>query len=169
MVNDQNVLEQAVPRNRRALPSNRGVMKPTLVRDWMTPNPVTVGPRSRLLQARTLMREKQIRRLLVVEDGRLLGIVTRGDIREAEPPDAARLTVYDLNTQTTTLPIERIMTRAVITIGPDAPITEAVRLMLEHKIGGLPVCDGSRLVGIITDSDVFRMILHEMGAPVQAT
>jgi len=133
-----------------------------LVRDWMTPNPVTIGPKSRLPQARKLMQEKRIRRLLVVDDGRVVGIVTRGDIREAQPPDASQLTLYELNYQTTTITIEKIMTRDPIKVAPDAPIAEAARLMLEYKIGGLPVCDGAKLVGIITDSDLFRMILHQM-------
>src|SRR5512143_1401953 len=135
---------------------------PIRVRDWMTPKPVTISPKSRLPQARALMLEKRIRRLLVVEDGRLLGIVTRGDIREAQPSDATRLTLYELNYETTTIPVEKIMTRDPIKVSPDAPITEAARLMLEYKVGGLPVCDGGKLVGIITDSDLFRMILHEM-------
>ncbi|MBI5880082.1 MAG: CBS domain-containing protein [Chloroflexi bacterium] len=139
-----------------------------LVRDWMTPNPVTIGPKSRLPQARKLMLEKRIRRLLVVEGGRLVGIVTRGDIREAQPPDAEQLTLYELNFHTTTITIEKIMTRDPLKVSPDAPIVEAARLMLEYKVGGLPVCDGGKLVGIITDSDLFRMILREMSPSLAA-
>ena len=137
-------------------------MKKILVRDWMTANPVTISAKAKLPQARQLMAEKRIRRLLVMDDNRLVGIITRGDIREAQPSDAPSLSLYELNFQTTNIAVEKIMTRKVVTIAPDAPVTEAARLMLEHKVGGLPVCDGNRLVGIITDSDLFRMIIHEL-------
>ncbi len=72
------------------------------------------------------------------------------------------MTLYELNYETTTISVEKIMTRDPIKVSPDAPITEAAQLMLKYKVGGLPVCDGGKLVGIITDSDLFRMILHEM-------
>jgi CBS domain-containing protein len=107
------------------------------------------------------MKECNIRRLPVVENGRLVGIVTLGDIREASPSAATSLSIYELNYLLSRLTIGQIMTRDPITITPDTSIEAAARLMLEHKIGGLPVVDGTRVVGIITESDIFRLLVTE--------
>jgi CBS domain-containing protein len=132
-----------------------------LVRDWMTVNPITVIPRTTLPEAHQLMKESNIRRLPVVDHGRLVGIVTLGDVREAQPSIATSLSIYELNYLLSKLTVDKIMTRNPVTISPEASIREAARLMLEHKIGGLPVMDGERLVGIITESDIFRVLAQE--------
>jgi len=136
-------------------------MRKHLVRDWMTPDPVTIDPRTTLPEANRLMKECNIRRLPVVENGHLVGIVTLGDIREASPSSAATLSIYELNYLISRLTIGEIMTRDPITIPPDTSIEAAARLMLEHKIGGLPVVDGQKVVGVITESDIFRLLVTE--------
>ncbi|MER3399829.1 MAG: hypothetical protein C4313_01620 [Thermoflexus sp.] len=140
------------------------VLKQYKVRDWMTPNPITISPKTTLPEAHQIMKEKRIRRLPVVdEEGRLVGIVTLGDIREASPSDATSLSIFELNYLLARLTVDKIMTRKVITVTPDTPIYEAARLMLEHKIGGLPVVVDSRVVGIITESDIFKMVVRLAG------
>lgn len=135
-------------------------MEKRLVRDWMSPNPVTVHPQQTVPQAHSLMEHHQVRRLLVVADDELVGIVTKGDIRAAEPSDASLLSSYEISALVDLMSIDSIMTSDLITIEPEAPIAEAARKMLEHKIGGIPVVDGKGgLVGIITETDICRVVL----------
>ena len=136
-------------------------MKSLTVRDWMTPNPITVTPSTTVPEANTLMKQGRIRRLPVVENGKLVGIVTLGDIREASPSDATSLSIYELNYLVAQLTVEKIMTKDPVTIDPNASIKKAAKLLLEHKIGSLPVLDGGVLVGIITESDIFRVLVRE--------
>ncbi len=136
-------------------------MRKNLVRDWMTPNPITIDPKTSLPEAHKLMKECRIRRLPVVDHGRVVGILTLGDIREASPSDATSLSIFELNYLLAKLNVEKIMTRDPITIRPDATIREAAQIMLEHKIGGLPVVEAEKLVGIITESDIFRVLVQE--------
>lgn len=136
-------------------------MKSLTVRDWMTPNPITVTPSTTVPEANTLMKQGRIRRLPVVENGKLVGIVTLGDIREASPSDATSLSIYELNYLVAQLTVEKIMTKDPVTIDPNASVKKAAKLLLEHKIGSLPVMDGGMLVGIITESDIFRVLVRE--------
>lgn len=142
-------------------------MPSRLVRDWMTPHPITVDPKTSLPDAHRLMKDSHIRRLPVVSQGRVVGIVTLGDIREAQPSDATSLSIYELHYLLAKLTVDKLMTRDPLTIAPDASIREAARLMMENKIGGLPVVDpgSGALVGIITESDIFRIFAQE---PVNA-
>lgn len=136
-------------------------MKQELVKDWMTRNVVTITPDTTLPEAHRLMTEKRIRRLPVVKDGLLVGIVTLGDVRSAEPSGASSLSIWELNYLLSKLKIAEIMTHHLITISPNATIGQAAGLMLEHKVSGLPVVDyESGLVGIITESDIFRMVVQ---------
>jgi acetoin utilization protein AcuB len=131
-----------------------------LVGSWMTPDPVTVTPETTLPTAHRLMKEKNIRRLPVVHNGKLVGIVTWGDIREASASDATSLDIFELHALLDKLPVRQFMTRNPITVHTITTIARAAQLMLEHKIGGLPVVDRHhRLVGIITESDIFRMLV----------
>jgi CBS domain-containing protein len=130
------------------------------VRDWMTPDPVTVSPETTMRLAQKIMLEHGFRRLPVVQHNRVVGIVTHGDIREAEPSDASSLSIYEINFLVGKLDVKEIMTRRPVTVSPDAPIAVAAQLMLEHKIGGLPVVEGDRLVGIITETDICRLLVE---------
>jgi acetoin utilization protein AcuB len=139
-------------------------MKQELVRDWMTSQVITISPRTPLMRAHELMTQKSIRRLPVVEDnGRLVGIVTMGDVRGAEPSQATSLSVWELNYLLAKLCVDEIMTRTPVTIQESATIGEAARLMLDYRVSGLPVLNTfGQLVGIITESDIFRMVVrHE--------
>jgi acetoin utilization protein AcuB len=130
------------------------------VADIMTPNPVTVTPRDAIRTAVNLMREGGFRRLPVVERGRLVGIITDRDLRRAvNSPFVVREKWYD-NFILDHIEVGSCMTPDPLTIEPDAPITEAARLMRDHKIGGLPVLADGRLVGIITETDLLDALIR---------
>jgi len=136
-------------------------MKQELVKDWMTRDVVTITPDTTLPDAHRLMDEKGIRRLPVLKDGRLVGIVTRGDVRGAEPSSATSLSIWELHYLLAKLTITEVMTRNPITISQDATIGEAAQVMLDSRISGLPVVDsGGKVVGIITESDIFRLVVQ---------
>ena len=134
-------------------------MNTQLVRNWMTPNPITITLQTTLPEARRLMDEYYVRRLPVIHKGKLVGIVTRGGIREAQASTATTLSVYELNYLLDQIPAKEFMAHKPITISPDAPIAEAARLMLQYKIGGLPVVEYDELVGIITETDLCRLLI----------
>jgi len=136
-------------------------MKKELVKNWMSKDVITMKPDAVLPEAHKLMMEEEIRRLPVVDNnGRLLGIVTLGDIRGAEPSAATNLSVWELNYLLANCTLDKIMTANPITISIDATIGQAARLMLENRISGLPVVDDQgRLIGIITESDIFSMVV----------
>ncbi|MCA9920238.1 MAG: CBS domain-containing protein [Anaerolineales bacterium] len=137
-------------------------MRLELVKDWMSRDVITAVPTMGLLDADTLMRENNIRRLPVVENGRLVGIVTYGDVREARPSAANSLSTWEMNYLLASLKLGEVMTKQLVAISPEATIGEAADLMLTKRISGLPVVDGSGLlVGIITESDIFRMVVHQ--------
>ena len=134
-------------------------MNTQLVRNWMTPNPITITPQTTLPEAHRLMDEHYIRRLPVIKQGKLVGIVTLGDIRQAQASNATTLSVYELNYLLDQIPAKEFMAYKPITISPDAPIAEAARLMLQYKIGALPVIENGELVGIITETDFCRLLI----------
>ena len=135
-------------------------MEKRLVRDWMSPNPITVHPQQTVPQAHSLMEHHKVRRLLVVADDELLGIVSYGDIREAQPSDASTLSGYEIRELINLMSIDSIMTPDPVTIEAGATIADAARIMLEHKIGGIPVVnEAGGLVGIITETDICRVVL----------
>jgi CBS domain-containing protein len=135
-------------------------MKDQKVKDWMTASPVTIGPDTKLGEAHQLMREHKVRRLPVVQAGKLAGIVTLGDVREAGPSDATSLSIFELNYLLAKLTIGEIMTKNPVTVAAETSLHDAAQIMLEKKIGGLPVMEGDNLVGIITESDIFRAVVE---------
>jgi CBS domain-containing protein len=137
------------------------MIKRELVKDWMTAEVITVHPDTSLAEAHKLMTQEEIRRLPVVDlKGHLVGIVTLGDVRAAEPSPATSLSVWELNYLLANLTVDKIMTRELVTVSPDFTIGEAALLMLENRVSGLPVVDdGGKVVGIITESDIFSMIV----------
>ncbi len=134
-------------------------MEKHLVQDWMSASPIIVSPDTTIMEAHKLMIDQRVRRLPVVKNKKLVGIVTLGDLRGAEPSEATSLSVWEVNYLLSKLTVEEIMTREVVTVSPEMTIREAASLMLEHRIAGLPVLAGDNLVGIITESDIFRMIV----------
>jgi CBS domain-containing protein len=144
-------------------------MKTELVKDWMTGEVITISPDTTLPEAHNMMADYAIRRLPVLDkNGRLLGIVTRGDVRGAEPSAATTLSIWEMNYLMGRLKVEEIMTRQPVTVAKEATIATAARLMLENHISGLPVLDEhGHLAGILTESDIFRMIVvHEWGIQI---
>jgi len=134
-----------------------------LVRDWMTKDPHTVPPTTPVMEAMQLLREAGYRRLPVVKDGRLLGIVTDRDLKEATPSTATSLSVYELNYLLSKLTLKDVMRTPVITIGPDEAIEQAAVTMEEHRVSGLPVVDKGAVVGILTITDLLRAFVDFLG------
>ena len=137
-------------------------MRLELVSDWMTRDVVTITPETTLADAEALMVEKMIRRLPVLDDGRLVGIVTYGDVRNARPSSVNRLNIWELSYLIPHITIGEMMSRDPITVFPDTTIGETAQLMLKNMIGCLPVVNRQgELVGIITESDIFRMVARD--------
>lgn len=130
-----------------------------LVADWMTHDPATVSPDTMLLDAHMLMRNYDIRRLPVLQDEQLVGILTLSDIRTI-----VHLGLFQDPEETNALantPVSEVMTSHPVTISPDESVAKAARIMYENKFGGLPVVKAGRMVGIITESDLFRVVMVE--------
>jgi CBS domain-containing protein len=128
------------------------------VQDWMTENPATVSPTATLAEAYDLMLEREVRRLPVV-DHDLVGIITLGDILRHVPVGSE-----EGDTETRLLLTEKqvcdVAAYDPVTINPSATIQEAAERMLEYQVGGLPVVRNGKLVGIITESDIFRLVVE---------
>lgn len=142
------------------------------VRMWMTTDVITVPPETPILEAQGVMKKHSVRRLPVVNKrGKLLGIVTQSDILEASPSSATTLSIWELNYLLARTTVEQIMVKAddLITVSPNDPIEHAALLMRKHKVGGLPVVEGNHLVGIITESDIFEVLLKLLGVHQKGT
>ncbi len=135
-------------------------MKYLLVKDWMTKDVIVASPEMPMLEAHRLMRENKIRRMPVCDNKKVLGIVTRSDVRQAEPSDATSLNVWEINYLLAKLKVQDIMTKDAKTIRPDDSVKTAATALHQNQIGALPVTeeDGT-LVGIITESDIFRILI----------
>ena len=126
------------------------------VKELMTKTPLTVSAETPVVEARRTMLEHRIRHLLVTDGGRLTGIVTDRDIRLNMPSPATSLSVWEINYLLARMTVESVMTKSVITVDPNRNVVEAARIMLDHKIGALPVVDGTTLIGILTETDIMR-------------
>jgi acetoin utilization protein AcuB len=137
-------------------------MKQERVQDWMTSDVETVTPDMNLPEAYQIMVNAKVRRLPVVdEDRRLVGIVTLGDMRAAQPSPATSLGIWERQYLLANLNVERIMSDKIVTIHPGQSIGEAAEIMLEKRVSGLPVVDEKGAIcGIITESDIFRMVVR---------
>lgn len=130
-----------------------------LVREWMTSSPQTVNATTPVMEAMQSLREGGFRRLPVVRNGKLIGIVTDRDLKEATPSKATTLSIYELNYLLSKLTVKDVMKAPVITVRADDPIEQAALLMEEHRVSGLPVLDGPELVGILTITDLMRALV----------
>lgn len=133
------------------------------IKDVMTRNPVTADSETLVLDAQKLMKENNIRRLPVVDKGKLVGIVTKHDLLEAAPSPATSLSVFELNYLLAKMKVKEIMKKNPVTITPDTPFEEALRLGQEKKIGAFPVVENGKLVGITTESDIIRFVTRVLG------
>src|SRR4030042_2862296 len=135
-----------------------------LVRNRMTPNPTTVTEDASFEDALHLIRERKIRRLRVVaKNGRLVGIVAEKDLFSVSPSSATSLSVVWVHYLLAKLKMREVMTKRVIAVGDDCPLEEAARIMVDHKIGCLPILKDGKLGGIITETDIFKAFVESMG------
>jgi acetoin utilization protein AcuB len=136
-----------------------------LVKDWMTRAPITVAPKTTIEEAIQLTREKHVRHLPVVkQEDKLVGIVTQSDLLLASPSPATSLSIWEINFLLGKMQVREAMTERVIVVDEECPLEEAALVMAEHKIGCLPVVQGKRLVGIITETDLFNIFTEQLGA-----
>lgn len=136
-----------------------------LVGKRMTPNPITINADLSIAEAMDWMKREKVRRFPVVDKERkLIGVVSRTDLLHASPSSATSLTMWEISYLLNQIKVKEVMTRDVITVTEDATLEEAARLMVDNKVGSLPVVREDLVVGIITESDIFRVFLEMMGA-----
>lgn len=136
-----------------------------LVYERMSRHPITVNVDVPIDEALQLMREKKVRRLPVLDkQGKLVGIVSEKDLLYASPSPATSLSIHEIHYLVSKIKVADVMTKGVITVGEYTPLEEAARIMVDHKIGGLPVLRDGTLVGIITETDLFKIFLELLGA-----
>jgi CBS domain-containing protein len=133
------------------------------VRDIMSSPAIVISPQTTIPAANALMKQYRIRHLPVVENGRLVGIVSQGDLRQASITAAINADSYELHFMLDRLTVSRIMTRKVVTVTAEAFIVHAAELMTENKIAGLPVVDeNGGVIGIVTESDLLKMLVRKL-------
>lgn len=135
-----------------------------LVKDIMTPNPVTVEPDMPVTKARRLMKEDRIRHLPVTKKGKgLVGLITRDALNRALPSELSSLSIWEINYQLDRIKVRDVMVRKVMTVTEELTVEEAARIMIARKIGSLPVMRGGELVGIVTEIDLLGALANLMG------
>lgn len=141
-----------------------------LVRDYMSQPPIVISPKTPISEALKMMRDHSIRRLPVIDSaGRLIGIVSDKDLLHAEPSPATSLSIWEITYLLGRITVEQVMTRDVLTVGPTTPLEEAAQIMVDRKIGGLPVVEADQVLGVITETDIFRVFAILLGANESGT
>jgi acetoin utilization protein AcuB len=136
-----------------------------LVKDWMTKGPLVVSPKTSIEEAIRAMRENRVRHLPVVRDqDTLVGLVTQTDLLQVSPSPATSLSIWEINFLLARMSVRDAMTTQVVVVDKECPLEEAALVMAEHKFGCLPVVEGKRLVGIITETDLFNIFTEQLGA-----
>ncbi|NLB87659.1 MAG: CBS domain-containing protein [Syntrophomonadaceae bacterium] len=135
------------------------------VKDRMTTNVITISPDTNITEAFRLMKENDIRRLPVVDNEKLIGIITLTDLNQASPSSATSLSIHELNYLLAKTKIKDILPKKqnIVTVSPDAYIETAAKLMRRHTISGLPVMENDKVVGIITETDLFDSLIEILG------
>ena len=135
-----------------------------LVKGWMTSDVMTIDEDTSMMKASQIMKENNIRRLPVMRKGKLVGMITDRDIKEASPSKATTLDVHELYYLLSELKVKDIMSKNVFTVGPEETVEKAAVKMLEHRISGLPVVnDKGKVVGVITQGDIFKVLVSLTG------
>ncbi|MCL4268104.1 MAG: CBS and ACT domain-containing protein [Anaerolineales bacterium] len=129
---------------------------------------ITVSPDTPVHDALVMFRKEHIRRAPVVKDGKMLGIVSESDLLNASPSPVTSLSVWEMNYLMSKVTVKNVMTKKVKTIDVNTPIEEAARIMADSKIGGMPVMRSGKMVGMITETDLFKIFLELMGARTKA-
>jgi acetoin utilization protein AcuB len=136
-----------------------------LVYERMSKHPVTITPDTTVDKALKKMHELKVRRFPVLDkEGKLVGIVSDKDLLYAAPSPATTLSIYELHYLYSKITVDQVMTKNVITIEETAPVEEAARIMVDNKVGGMPVMRENKLVGIITETDIFITFMEMLGA-----
>jgi len=135
-----------------------------LVGERMSHPIISIAPDMPVHDALDLFKRERIRRAPVVKDGKLVGIVSDKDLLNASPSPASSLSVWEMNYLLSKITVSEVMSKKVLTVSEDTPIEEAARIMADNKIGGLPVMRDGHVVGIITETDLFKIFLELMGA-----
>lgn len=139
-----------------------------LVGERMSRPVITVSADDPINEVLALFRKEHIRRAPVLKNGKLAGIVTQTDLLNASPSPVTTLSIWEMHYLISKVTVEKVMTRKVFTVDRDTPIEEAARIMADKKIGGLPVMSAGRVVGMITETDLFKVFLELMGARQKA-
>jgi acetoin utilization protein AcuB len=129
---------------------------------------ISVSPETPINEALAMFKREHIRRAPVMKNGKLLGIVSQSDLLNASPSSATTLSVWEMNYLISKVTVKDVMTQKVITVDKDTPIEEAARIMADTKIGGLPVTSAGKVVGMITETNLFKIFLELMGAREKA-
>jgi acetoin utilization protein AcuB len=139
-----------------------GLKKKILVKNYMTDEVVTIDEETTLLESHRLMGTKRIRSLPVVKEGQLVGLVTRTDLMSSDPSRLASRQNQEISLKILTQPVKKVMSSPVLTISPDAELTEAAQILLDHKIHALVVLNEQKqIAGILTESDLFLMVVQK--------
>jgi acetoin utilization protein AcuB len=125
---------------------------------------IAVSPESSINDVLAMFKQEHIRRAPVLKDGKLVGIVSDRDLLNASPSSVTTLSIWELHYLISKVKVKTVMSKKVITVSKETPIEEAARIMADKKIGGLPVMDGDKVVGMITETDLFKIFLELMGA-----
>jgi acetoin utilization protein AcuB len=134
------------------------------VKHWMTKDPITVSPDTLAVEAQKIMKENKIRRLPVVDKGKLAGMVTFRNLIEAAPSSATSLSIHELNYLIMKIKVKDLMKKNVITVSPEDTVIDAIVRGVDKGIGGFPVVDDQgRLVGIVTETQIARAMIHLFG------
>ena len=140
-----------------------------IVRKWMSEDPIVIDENASLSEAINLLKQYRIRRLPVLKKGKLIGIISDRDLKEASPSKATSLDIWELHYLMSKIIVKSIMTKNPVTVSPDTTIERAAILMFDNKIGGLPVIDKEgKLAGILTEQDVFKALINITGARIAA-
>lgn len=134
-----------------------------LVGERMTSPVLFISPDMPVQDALAQMHKERVSRYPVMKKGKMVGIVSEDDLLNASPSDVTSLSVFEVNYLLSKITVERVMTKEVITVTEDTPLEEAARLMADHRIGGIPVVSGEEVVGMITQTDIFRVFLEMLG------
>ncbi len=133
------------------------------VKNRMTKNPQTISSNTSISDAVALFKETNFKRFPVVDNGKLVGLLTKWDIQTVSPTKATSLSIFEVHYFLSLITVKDAMTKKVVTIEADALLEEAAILMREHKISTLPVMENGKLVGIITESDIFAAFIDLLG------
>ena len=135
-----------------------------IVKEVMRTNVICASSDTKATEVKNMMTENNVSKLPVVDNGKLVGIVTKNDLLKAEPSSATTLDMFEISYLLSKLTVKKIMNTKVISVGPNEVVEEAARIMVDNKISCLPVVDGDALIGIITKSDLFHMFTEMFGA-----